>query len=223
MKRFLILPLLAASLLASGCNTSAARELGEFGGRLVDVITGSTAQVDAVRMEDPDFPDERRIGINRLVRRSYGKDAPYTTRYAQIARDDPSPIVRAAAIRALNRSRDESAVDVFIRGLSDPAAAVRLEAAKALVNIPSDKAVPELLRVVRTPQEDPDVRIAAAEALSHYRRLDVARILAAHLQDRRFGISWQARRSLTQITGADFQYDEAAWLQYLASPERNWG
>src|SRR5690606_4602377 len=114
-----------------------------------------------------------------------------TTRYAQIARNDESPLVRATAIRALNRARDEAAVDLFIQALNDREAQVRLEAAKALANVPSDKAVNELLRVVRDSREEEDVRIAAAHALRHYKRLDVARVLAAHLQERRFGISWQ--------------------------------
>jgi hypothetical protein len=213
---FLLLTLL---LLSTGCQNSATREIGEFGGRVVDLVMGSTAQVDAVRMEDADFPDERRIGINRLVKRSYGTQPPYTTRFAQIARDDSSPLVRATTIRALNRARDASAVDLFIASLSDTEALVRLEAAKALTNIPSEKAVPELIRVVRNPQEEQDVRIAAAQALRHYKRLDVARVLVAHLQDRRFGISWQARQSLRNITGADYRYDESAWLNYLTSDQ----
>ncbi len=201
-------------LMAGGCTLTSG--VGDFTGKVVDVVRGSTAQVDNQRMEDPDFPDERRIGVNRLVKRHYGKSEPYTTRYAQIARDDPSPLVRATALRALNRSKDTSATPVFITALSDPSAMVRLEAAKALANIPSEQAVPDLIRLVRDPREEADVRIAAADALRHFKRLEVARALVAQMQERKFGISWQSRQSLKKITGADYQYDESAWLQYLS-------
>lgn len=211
--------LLTGILFTGGCQTGAGQELVEFGRRVGDLITGNTALKDAVRMEDRDFADERRVGINRLVARAYGRGEPYTERYKQIARDDPDALVRATAIRALNRSRDASATDVFIDGLSDRDPLVRLEAAKALVNLPDPAATSRLIAVMRNPQEQLDVRIAAAEALRHYPNLEVARNLAAMLQDRQFSVAWQARQSLIALTGTDYRYNEPAWLRHLTGEQ----
>lgn len=210
-----LLVMMGLVLAAGGCHTGAGQELAEFTQRVGDLISGNTAVNDAVRMEDRDFPDERRVGINRLVARSYGRNEPYTERYAQIAGNDPDALVRATAIRALNRARDASATDVYIAGLSDQDAMVRLEAAKALINLPDSAAISPLIARMRDQRETIDVRIAAAEALRHYPNLEVARNLAAMVQERQFSIAWQARRSLMALTGSDYRYNEPEWLRHL--------
>jgi hypothetical protein len=190
---------------------------------LVDIFSGDTALKAARMMEDEKFPDERRKGINKLVSRDYGRRDPYTKRYAQIASADPDWLVRATAIRALNRSRYEPATPVFIKALSDESALVRLEAAKALANVPDPASAPELVRLVNNAGEDRDVRIAAADALKHYKTLDVARSLAGQLMGKDFGVAWQSRQSLAQLTGRDLKYDESAWLGYLTGPGKPFG
>lgn len=191
-----------------------ARELFiSFPRRVSDFFSGKTATNAAVAMESRS-PDQRREGINDLVDRTYGKQAPYTDRYAQIARFDNDASVRATAMRALNRSR-EGAIDVFIEGLSDDSPLVRLEAAKALSNVPSEKAIQPLLKVSNSASETTDIRIAATDALRHYRSLEVARSLVNDLNDRDFSIAWQARQSLRFMTGADKHYDQSAWLKLL--------
>ena len=80
----------------------------------------------------------------------------------------------------------------------------------------------ELLTLAKTlgnQAETRDVRIAAAEALRHYRDLGVARVLAGALSGRDFSIAWQSRRSLAIMTGADHGYDERRWLEFLTGPE----
>jgi hypothetical protein len=64
------------------------------------------------------------------------------------------------------------------------------------------------------------VRIAAADALKHYRALDAARALVDTLDSRDFGVAWQSRRSLIRLTGRDLNYDEGQWLQFLTGPDR---
>src|SRR5690606_35283489 len=120
------------------------------------------------------FPDERRMGINYLSSRPYGREAPYTDRYRQIATMDTNWLVRATALRALNRARDAESASLFIRALNDEQMQIRLEAAKALSNMPDEQAVDPLMRVLVNPDEHRDVRIAAADALRHYPRLEVA-------------------------------------------------
>lgn len=186
-----------------------------FPQRVADLLSGNTATDAVLRMESPQA-DVRRTGINDLVDRSFGKQAPYTQRYAQIAKLDDEPIVRATAIRALNRSRDGDALGVYTAGLTDDSVMVRLESAKALSNIPDVQAIAPLLKTANAASETVDVRIAAAEALRHYRSLEVARTLVNLLGERDFGLAWQARQSLRFMTGTDKRYDQSAWLNDLS-------
>lgn len=182
---------------------------------LSDKVTNAPARY-AMMMENTSSPDARRIGLTELAERPWGEKPPYTSRYAQIAaKEDNDYLLRAAAIRALNRSREPGHTDLFIAGLSDESEWVRLESAKALNRLPDAEAAPALLAVLSKPEEPKDVRIAAAEAVQHYKKLDVARVLVGLLGDRDFGLAWQARRSLERITGQDFRYDDVAWLNYL--------
>jgi hypothetical protein len=177
--------------------------------------------IESVRMmENPGSADQRRKGIYELVRRDFAQQEPYTKRYRQIAQSDPEPTVRAAAIRASNASRDKAAVPIFITALTDKSDMVRLQAVKALSNIPDPSAADPLARVLGNQAETRDVRIAASEALRHYRNLDVARVLAATLSGRDFSIAWQSRWSLILLTGRDLGYDEHAWLEFLAGPDK---
>jgi hypothetical protein len=203
-------------LFSAGCQT-------EFGRHLSGYFSGNTPLKAAQKIEDHYAPDERRDGINRLSDRDFGRRQPYTTRYQQLAQLDSDWLVRATAIRALNRSRDATATPIFIKALADENEVVRVEAAKALSNLPDEKAAPALVAIVTNAGETRDVRICAADALRHYHNLQVARALAAQLSIREFGLAWQARRSLVTLTGQDLRYDEAAWLQYLTGPEKPFG
>jgi hypothetical protein len=198
---------------AGGCQSLG--RVGQFSQNLVDYFRGDTALNAAKKMEDTYFPDERREGIIRLADRPYGRKEPYTTRYQQIAQFDSDWLVRATAIRMLNRSRDASATPIFIKALEDPSPVVRVEAAKALKNMPSPDAVQPLLRLVGDNNQDRDVRIWAAAALGNYRTQEVARGLTSQLGSREFSIAWESRRSLIAITGTDLRYDREAWIEYL--------
>ena len=205
--------------------------IGAYLQLLGDRMNNNTPIEQARRMEDKTSADNRRRGINSLVKRPFGQRPPYTTRYGEIAigvpvanaGPDPDYVVRATAIRALNRSRDKASTPIFIRALSDRSELVRLEAAKALNNVPDPAAAPRLTQMRADANEVMDVRIAAAEALRHYRTLEVARALVAVLDDRDFGIAWQARRSLERLTDAALGYDQAKWLAYLTGPAKPFG
>ena len=180
--------------------------------------------LEAVRMmENKDSADDRRKGIYTLMQRAFAQQEPYTRRYRQIAQNDPDASVRAAAIRASNASRDKAAVPVFVAALADKSDMVRLQAAKALSNIPDSSAAEPLTRVLGNLAETRDVRIAASEALRHYRNIDVARVLAGTVAGRDFSIAWQSRWSLRILTGRDLGYDERAWLEYIAGPHKPLG
>src|SRR5688572_17465157 len=202
--------------------------------RLYDFWTGNTPGKFARWMEDDKSADLRRSGILKLVDSyEFARADPYTQRYWQIAQGDPDYLVRVAAIRALNRSRDRDAVSVFVRGLDDRNPLIRLESAKALANIPDETAVPVLIRHLRPeidirgegsgPAARPervteisDTRVAVADALRNYKTKDVARALTEVLQDRQFEVSHQARKSLILMTGHDYRYDPDKWREYLS-------
>jgi HEAT repeat protein len=189
-----------------------------FGG----AASQNRVQRSVAKMEDPNFPDQRRDGIFELVRYEFVRSHPqdvYVTRFRQIADDDKSATVRAAAIRALNISRDDGAKDTILRGLDDRDVQVRLEAAKALANLPDDRAVTPLRRIAADAAENKDVRIAATDALRNYRSPEVARTLAGLLNDREFAVTWTARRSLRIITGRDEFYSERAWLAAITETQ----
>lgn len=213
--------LLSILLCFTGC--AQVEGAGQFGKRVLNFFQGNTPVNAAVQMENQVLPDQRRQGIAKLSDEPFGRREPYTERYRQIAQLDGDWLVRASAIRALNRSRDSAATPLFIRALTDESPIVRTEAAKALANIPDNNAPPALLRLVANPEENRDVRIAAADALKHYRTIEVARGLIGLLNGRDFGVGWQAHRSLVNLTGTDKRYDETAWLQYLTSSENPFG
>ncbi|HVW38623.1 MAG TPA: HEAT repeat domain-containing protein [Pirellulales bacterium] len=203
-----------ALLLSAGCESS--RELSD---RFSSDNPGKNARI---LIGDP-RADARRRGMLYLVDRNYGRKPPYTTLYQQIALSDPDALVRATAIRSLNRSRDASATKVFVTALNDPSPLVRLEAVKALHRVPDPNAIEPLLDIVNNSDDLQDIRIAAAEALEDYRNFNVGRTLASLLNSKEFGVAWQARRSLKYMTGKDFDYDETAWLDYLGGPTKPLG
>ena len=192
-------------------------------GQLIEYVGGDRPAKAVRRMENDRYPDARRRGINDLMRWDFAQRDPYVRRYRQIARNDADPYVRSIAIRALNRSRDADARPLFIAALSDGSELVRLEAAKALINLPDPAAAEPLMALVGRAEEDRDVRVAAAEALSHYRRIEVARALTPRLNEADFSVAWQSRRSLRRLTGRDFFYNEAAWLDYISGPGNPFG
>jgi hypothetical protein len=223
----------AGSILATIGNGLAAPFV--YIGNQIDYASGHTPKKAVAHMDDPTNADWRRLGIVDLATSwDYARRPPYTTRYKQIAQSDPDFTVRAMAIRALNISRDKSATPIFITALDDDNELVRLEAAKALANIPDPAAVPALLRHLQgqrevaaaaagrpsISEEAKDVRIAVADALRHYRTLDVARSLVTYLNESDFGVAWQSRESLRALTGRDLKYDQAAWLNYLSGSEK---
>lgn len=214
---------------AAGVISAPFRYFSDLFGNRIDRLEGRTPAFYARMMDQGKTPDERRRGMTELVcKYEFARHRPYTIRYRQLAVSDPDYTVRAMAIRALSISRDTGATPIFVSALDDPDELVRMEAAKALANLPDPAAIGPLLRIVegRRPLaaqqagdnavEAKDVRIAAANALRHYRTLDVARTLVSVLGERAFGVAWQSRRSLIAMTGRDMRYDQEAWLMYLA-------
>jgi hypothetical protein len=193
-------------------------DLWQTPGELIAHYSGDTPAAAVKNMHNPNAPDQRRVGILYLTDRAWGRQGVYLEAYRQTALNDPDDLVRATAVRALNRARDHGAVPVFIQALEDKSDLVRVEAAKALANIPDKSAADALARHLADPTENKDVRIAAADALREYKMLQVAQSLIRQLSDREFAVAWQSRISLWFMTGRDFEYDQAGWLGYITGP-----
>jgi len=161
--------------------------------------------------------DLRREAIYELSDHRYGRRDPYTKYYSHMT-EDKEPTVRTAAIRALNRARERAFTTVYIAALNDADANVRLEAAKALANIPDPRAAAPLMKALGNLNENRDVRLAAADALREYRSSDVAQALVRVINDRDFGLAWQSRQSLRFLFGVDHGYNQEAWLNYITGP-----
>lgn len=187
---------------------------------LYNYYTGNTPARAARNLLDPKDPDNRREGLYYLAKRPFGRQEPYTKRYAQMAEADPDFTVRAAAVRALNWARQSQYTSIYISLLADKSAWVRLEACKALANLPDNSAMTPLIRRMEDADEDRDVRIAAADALRNFRTGPAGQALVRMLGERDFGVAWQARRSLRLMTGRDFGYSQSAWLEHLARSDK---
>ena len=208
-----------------------------FPKQLINIYIGNTPGKYARLMEDDQSADSRRTGILRLVADyEFARKEPYTKRYWQIAQGDPDSLVRVAAVRALDRSRDRAVTPIAIKHMEDPNPLLRLEAAKALANIPDEKSIPALTRHLAATlemrgeggrlelvTESRDVRVACADALRNFPTKDVARSLIDALREKEFEVSYQARKSLTLMTGHDFRYDQAKWRDYLSKAENPFG
>ncbi len=128
---------------------------------LYNLIVGDTAFTAAKDMLDPSYPDRRRRAVVYLSKRPYGRAEPYTKYYSEMARNDDEPLVRAMAIRALNRSRVKDVTTIYMTALDDKHELVRLEGAKSLGNIPEPLSVPALIKHMNDPEEQVDVRFPA--------------------------------------------------------------
>jgi hypothetical protein len=224
-------PLLDAMLTPFRVIGNGVADLFAIPANAIRIAEGDTPKRAVRQMEDKASADNRRNGMNRLLEYPFTHGPPYTSVYEEMAKGDEDYTVRAAALRACNRSRDRRATPLFIKALSERgegdkqqgAILVRLEAAKGLANLPDPNAVPALTATVNNPDENRDVRIAATDALKYYRTLEVARVLSGLLNDSDFGVAWQARRSLEYLTHRDFGYDQGAWLGYFVGPRKPFG
>jgi hypothetical protein len=203
----------------------------------INFYLGNTPGRYARMMEDDQSADMRRTGILRLVTDyEFARKDPYTRRYWQIAQGDPNYLVRVAAIRALDRSRKATVTPIAIKAMDDPNPLLRLEAAKALANVPDQTSIAPLIRHMNPiievrgetgrmeqQQESRDVRVACADALRNFPNRDVTTALVEVLRDKDFEVSWQARRSLVLLTGHDFKYDQNAWRDYFTRAQKPFG
>jgi hypothetical protein len=194
--------------------------IGEFTVQTYERMNGQGPGKADRLLEDKASADNRREGMNQLAEDGFLNNPIFRKRCREIAEHDPDSGVRATAIRTCNRAHDTQATLIFVAGLNDREHDwVRLESAKALANLPDARAADALRGITENRAENRDIRVAAVDALKHYRTLPTARVLSSALDEKNFVIAWQARRSLRYLTDRDYGYDSAAWLKYFIGPQ----
>ncbi len=185
----------------------------------------------ALQEEDP---DRRRQAVRAIARSDVVAQQWAVTAFETIARTDPDPQVRCAAIRALGRSGDSAAVAPLLMILNwrenpdrvpyPPDDEVRWDATAVLANLAGWQLVagqdqPQTRSTfARLLQEDQNrnVRLEAARGLGCLSEdratLDV---LVTGLSDRDFGVVYECERSLIKLTGMTFDYDPQVWTDWL--------
>ena len=179
-------------------------------------------------------PDARRAAIVRVTRTRHAQREAVLETLCTIARTDPSPMVRCAAIRALSNplSPTSAATLAAIVATFDlestirlPAPQVRADALAALCRLAlEDRLADETGRVARQAaiqllghHESRDVRIVAAQYLGSCPDAESLSALIASLDQRDFGVVYQVERSLNRLTGQTFDHDPQAWEKWKVS------
>jgi hypothetical protein len=118
------------------------------------------------------------------------------------------------AIRALARHGAAEDARLIAPQLEHANVQVRWEAAKGLQRLHDPTVVGKLLDVLRNPEEQPDVLIAAATALGQYPEDRVFQALVALLDHRELAANLAAEQSLHTLVGRSFGLDARAWLTW---------
>jgi HEAT repeat protein len=208
-------------LLAAGCGTDnhvPKRDFDELIPRMMGAMNGRSPTDAAANLFNVTNPDERRDAIAYLQTKPYGHEAPYMRAY-EILTTDPSPMVRAQAMRALGTSHQASAMPYLVNGttgktgLSDTEAEVREDAALGLATTFDASAVQPLADHLRTDTDD-QVRINAARALGRSSTETSLRALIDGLDDKNPAVVFYAHASLVALTGQQLPFEGKAWLEW---------
>ena len=179
-------------------------------------------------------PDARRAAIVRVAQTRHAQREFVVETLCTIARTDASPMVRCAAIRALSDQPNPTSTETLaaIAATFDrqstirlPAPQVRADALAALCRLAvEDRLDGETGRVARQAaiqllgnHESRDVRIVAAQYLGSCPDAESLSALIASLNQRDFGVVYQAERSLNRLTGQTLDHDPQAWEEWKVS------
>jgi HEAT repeat protein len=130
-------------------------------------------------------------------------------------------LARSAAITALGKIPDEEATRILLSALDDRNAVIRTEAIHSL----RDRKTPQVVAAIKqrlSSDVDPDVRIAAVEALTALNDRELVPVLIESLKDGEHAVAHRAAEGLRQITQAPVQGDKyldwKAWADGTPRP-----
>ena len=187
---------------------------------LQNVLTGFMApspRQQVVMAFGHNDPDKRREGVVLLANNSWGLKEPCLAGYATLLKVDDNAMVRSTAVRALGKAGEAKYLPDIVACLSDVSAMVRWDAAVALDEVLGEAAIKPLQEHAVT-DTSVDVRIACIKALRHYRSGEVIYTLLECMKDRAFGVRYQARTLLVELTGCDFGYKPDDWSVLASGP-----
>lgn len=199
-----------ALLLCSGCIVDDFNDMGEG-------FMPTSPREAALMAVDQYDPDNRRRGITLLANSSFGGAPEYLAMYRDYVAKDRDPLVRAAAVKALARfgtAEDATLIVMWLRRSNVESTQVRRAAAAALQRLHNPSVVPVLLRSLRDPDEESQVRTAVATSLGQYPENQVFVGLIAALQANDLAINQAASESLRTLTGQVFGTDWDAWYEW---------
>jgi HEAT repeat protein len=185
-----------------------------------------------------DDPDQRRKAIWAMAKSDAVAQAWAVKAFQTVARTDPDPQVRCAAIRALGRSGQPGGVETLLMILNwrehagevpyPPDDEVRWDATAVLSNlcswglVPEEQKAPAKATLLGLLRDDPNrhVRLEAARGLRYFDGdPEILEGLIAALNEQDFGVVYEAEASLVRLTGETFQYDAEAWRAWLGTSE----
>lgn len=225
MKIGLLVAGVTALVLLGGCE--ALENLNPEGEGLLSMLNTKPTPAEVVKdAQDPYDADKRYRGTLLLATADFATEPLYLELFVQNL-GDPDASVRAAACKALSRNGGPAHLPLLVKALGDPDAGVRVEAARAMQRIHGPEAVQPLIAAVREPNpgdpnysvaEDlPELRAEAALALGQYQEPRVMQALIASLNDSRLAVNRNALVSLRTMTGQDFGFAPAPWVEWANS------
>jgi len=199
MSRRMLAALLILWTLAAGCASSTALNENARGldSASADVRREAALDLGTTRVRDPDLRQ-------RLIRR-----------LSVMGQSDPDPLVRSAALTALEMQQVEAGLDLAKRLRTDTHPMVRRDAVAVMARH-GGESVTDVLIEVALKDPDEQVRREAARALGSYEAPPVVSALIACLGDDSPAVVHAARASLVHISGGvDFGTDAEAWRKWL--------
>lgn len=179
-------------------------------------------------------PDARRAAIVRVSQTRHAQREAVLETLCTIARTDASPIVRCAAISALSDHSDPTSANTLAliaatfdtqstirlpspRVRADALAALRRLARESRLDGETGQVAREAAIQLLGAHDSRDVRIEAARFLGSCPETESLSALIASLDQRDFGVVYQAERSLHRLTGQEFDHDRQAWETWKMS------
>ncbi len=183
-----------------------------------------------------ELPDERREAINRVARSRHIGHQVVLEAFDIIARTDPSPAVRCAALLALRHSGSPQALATYAAVLNPRSTAeevrpttaeVRRDALRGLIALMDQgESAAEHERNLRETtvqliahDRSGDIRVASARLLGYFQDRTVVEPLISALDQRDFGVVFEVERSLIRLTGQTFDHDSVRWRRWLAQTD----
>lgn len=158
--------------------------------------------------------DELDLLQGQLASMDAPKQQDWSSRLEAIIGHDPSPEMRARAVKVVAPLQYESATTALNRASADEVEKVRLAACAAWPLHGGEAARDMLLSLAKTDSSS-SVRQAAIAGLGDLGDAEVTSELANLLDDRSPAIQYQVAQSLKSLTGRDYGGDFSAWQRYL--------